>query len=180
MGKFAAKAARGRFANKVITTYKAYLDNPEIAKQDNPVTNRPKTQPLFLLPFIYDLPSNFFYQASASEPVISQYLSDVNTGGTRARETLTVGTQFPLQIAKFQPARIFIRTGRRSEGTRTISKTSGLPYKYYGGRSVSIPFGKANNTETLTEAFETIKAAILQGTSPTTAPLVTYRFEKRR
>lgn len=177
MGRFAAKAAQGKFANKVITTYKAYLDNPEIAKQENPVLNRPKSKALYIRPFSIDLPATQFVKVSASETVITARLAAVNTGGTRALATLA-GTDSAFRVDRFRPAKALIVVGRRATGTRQVSKTSGLPYKYYGGERTSIPFGQKADTETILEAFTAIQTAI-QGATPTAAsPIVTLMPER--
>lgn len=178
MGRFAAKAATGKFSNLVVTTFKAYLDNPDVAKQDNPVTNRPKSQRLYIIPFTRQLPANYFAVASASQPVVAQYLTQVNTGaGSRTLDELNAGTQFAIKIDEFAAARVAIRTGRTETGTRKKSKTSGLPYKYYGGRSVSIPFGRGAAGESQQAAFEAIQADIAPPGSAN-APLVTLIPEK--
>lgn len=180
MGRFALKASRGRFAQTVITTYTAYLNNPALAAQTHPVTNRPPSDPLFILPFTRGLPPNYFVRASCSRPVIATYLPRVNTGaGARALDSLNTGTQFSLRLDRFAAARINIRTGRTATGTQERSKTSGLPYKYYGGTSVSIPFGKANNTETIDQAFSAIRADIIGPTPSASSPLVTLVPERR-
>lgn len=162
MGRFAAKAARGRFAQTVIAKYKAYLDNPEVAKQDNPVTNRPKSKRLYVLPFGITMPASVLAIASSSEPVITSYTSNVNAGGTRIKTALT-NTEKALDLADFAAARVAIRTGRSATGTDKKSKTSGLPYKSYGGKSVSIAFGAKDATEDLKTAFTAIRASILGG-----------------
>ncbi len=160
MGRFAAKAAQGKFANKVVTTYKAYLDNPEIAKQENPVTNRPASQPLYIEPFSFDMPADYYVKVSASTPVVTARLAAINTGGVRTLATLATG-DIGLRVARFRPAKIIITTGRRATGTREVSKTSGLPYKAYGGNRSSIPFGRATAAEEIAVAFNTIRNAIL-------------------
>lgn len=177
MGRFAAKAAQGKFSNKVITTYKAYLDNPEIAKQEHPVTNRPASKPLYIRPFSLDLAASQLVKVSASETVITARLGAVNTGGNRAMATLS-GTDSAFRLARFRPAKALIVTGVKTTGTREVSKTSGLPYKYYGGERTSIPFGQKSETETITEAFAAIYGAI-RGTNPTAAsPKVTLMPER--
>lgn len=179
MGRFAAKAAQGKHADLVVRTFKAYLDNPALAEQKNPLKDRPPSQQLFVLPFSRELPANYFVKASAFNAVVTSYLAKVNAGAAvRARDTLTLGTQFAIRLDGFSAARVSIRTGRASTGTRETSKTSGLRYTSYGGSSRSIPFGKANATETMDEAFTAIKDAILDGVSATNAPLITLVREK--
>lgn len=165
MGRFAARAAQGKFANKVITTYKAYLDNPELAKQENPVLNRPKSRPLYIRPFSLDLTATQFVKVSASETVITARLGAVNTGGSRASVALAA-TDSAFRLDRFRPAKVLIAVGQKTTGTRQVSKTSGLPYKYYGGSRSSIPFGQKTETETIGEAFAVIETAI-QGATPT-------------
>lgn len=177
MGRFAAKAAQGKFANKVVTTYKAYLDNPEIAKQENPVTNRPPSLPLYIEPFSFDLGENQYVKVSASDTVITARLGAVNTGGTRARKTI-VGTDQAFRLDRFRPAKLLIVTGRKTTGTREVSKTSGLPYKYYGGNRSSIPFGRKADGEDQNQAFEIIKTAIRGETPNASSPIVTLMPER--
>lgn len=177
MGRFAARAAQGKFSNKVITTYKAYLDNPEIAKQENPVLNRPPSVAVYIEPFSFDLATDQMAKVSTSQPSLTTYLNNVNAGGVRLTSTLASG-ETGFRVAKFRPARVQIKTGRSSTGTREISKTSGLPYKYYGGRSISIPFGRRAVGEDQQQAFDAIRASILTGASTTNPPLVTLSPEK--
>lgn len=177
MGKFAAKAAQGKFANKVVTTYKAYLDNPEIAKQKNPVTNRPPSQSLYIEPFSFDLAETQYVKVSASSTVVTARLAAVNTGGTRIMTALA-NDAIAFRLDKFRPAKLLIVTGRNATGTREVSKTSGLPYKYYGGTRSSIPFGRKAAGEDQNQAFEIIKIAI-RGTTPTaSSPIVTLIPER--
>lgn len=177
MGRFAAKAAQGKFSNKVVTTYKAYLDNPEIAKQENPVLNRPPSQPLYIEPFSFDLATDQYAKVSASQPVVSARLSAVNTNGVRTVTTLaTAETAF--RIDRFRPAKIMIVEGRSATGTREVSKTSGLPYKYYGGRRTSIPFGRATAAEDQAQAFSIIRTAIIGATPNAASPIVTLQPER--
>lgn len=177
MGKFAAKAAQGKFANKVVTTYKAYLDNPEIAKQENPVTNRPPSKPLYIEPFSFDLAENQYVKVSASDTVITARLAAVNTGGVRAMETLASGNT-AFRLDRFRPAKLLIVVGRKATGTREVSKTSGLPYKYYGGTRSSIPFGRKAAGEDQNQAFEIIKTAIRGATPTASSPIVTLMPER--
>ena len=180
MGRFALKASRGKFSQLVIDTYTAYLKDPSVAAQKNPVSDRPPTQKLFVLPFTRELPANYFASASASAPVVTLYLAKVNTGaGTRAKEELTFPTEFSLRLDGFRAARINIRSGVSSTGTKEKSKTSGLPYKAYGGHSVSIPFGRSNNTETLDEAFIAIRDDIIGSTPSANSPRVNLISEVR-
>lgn len=176
MGRFAAKAARGRFAQTVIAKYKAYLDDPSVAKQDNPVTNRTPSQKFYVIPFGITMPANVLAIASSTAAVVTEYKAKVNTGGTRIKETLT-GTEKALPIQDFEAARIAIRTGRSATGTDKKSKTSGLPYKSYGGRSKSIAFGSKDGAEDMQTAFDLIRNAMLTGGSGT-PPLVTLIPEK--
>lgn len=177
MGRFAAKAAQGKHSNKVVTTYKAYLDNPEIARQDNPVRNRPPSQLLYIEPFSFDLAETQYVKVSASSTVVTARLSAVNTGGTRVMTTLA-SNDTGIRIARFRPAKLMILTGRSTTGTPKTSKTSGLPYKAYGGNRSSIPFGRKASGEDQNQAFDIIKAAIQQGQSATSMPIVTLMPEK--
>lgn len=163
MGRVPRKALQGKHSAAVLAKYKAYLENPDIAKQDNPVTNRPKSKKLYLHPFDLGLPAKTYAIVSASVPVVTKYLLKVNTGGSRVKadiDTTGATPDVPLKLEGYRAARVVIRTGRSDTGTRKLSKTSGMPYKYYGGRSVSIPFGRKDDSETMLEAFEIIQEQI--------------------
>ena len=179
MGRFAAKASRGKFASTVVTGYKHYLDNPEVAKQDNPVRNRVKSKPLYIIPFGLTVPAKVFVTASASGDAITAYKAAANTGGARFKEQLDIaGGESSFKLAHYHAARVQICTGVADTGTPKKSKTSGLPYKSYGGHSKSIPFGrKTGSTETEQQAFDVIKEAINPG-GQTKATLITLRPEK--
>lgn len=178
MGRFAAKAARSRFASTVITAYKRYLDNPEVAKQDNPVRNRVKSELMYITPFGITVPAKVLVIASASGDAINSYKEKVNTGGARFKQVLA-NDEFALKPAGYHAARVQIRTGVGDTGTDKKSKTSGLPYKSYGGHSKSIPFGqKTGAQEDEKNAFAVIKEAINPAASPVKGTLVTLISEK--
>lgn len=179
MGRFAAKAAQGKFSNKVVTTYKLYLDNPERAKQDNPVRNRPPSIPLYISPFSFDLTAAQTVKVSASQTVISSRLTHVNAGGVRALASMAPNTT-ALRVGEFRAARVIISTGRQATGIDKISKTSGLPYKSYGGNTESIPFGRKDSGEDQAQAFAAIKLSIQGSTITAATPRVTLMIEKYR
>lgn len=181
MGRVPSKALQSKHSATVLAKYKAYLENPEIAKQDHPVTNRPASQELYITPFGLALPAKVFAICGASVTTVSTYLAKVNTGGSRTKETITTTGQTPevgLKIEGYRAARVVVRTGRSKTGTRTLSKTSGMPYKYYGGKSQSIPFGRKDGTEEQKQAFDIIKAAIAPESGGESNPLVTLLPEK--
>lgn len=163
MGRVPTRALQGKHAATVLAKYEAYLKDPSIAKQSHPVTDRPKSEKLYLDPFGLTLPAHTYAIASASNSVITKYLDSVNTGGTRAKQEITTTGSNPeiaLKLQGYRAARVVIRTGRSKTGTSVNSKTSGMPYKYYGGKSVSIPFGIQGTTETQEQAFQVIQAKI--------------------
>lgn len=172
MGRIPVKGLKSKHAQSVLTKYEAYLANPSLAAQDHPLLNRPKSVPLYLTPFGLTVPAGIFVKASAFDPVVTEYVSFVNTGGTRVKQTLAA-TDNAYKFYHYHAPRVSIRTGRAATGTRVQSKTSGLPYKRYGGTSRSIPFGRSTANETQDHAFLAIKTAILARNDVAVPPLVT-------
>jgi hypothetical protein len=178
MGRFAAKAARSKFASTVIAAYKNYLDHPEVARQDDPVKNRTKSEKMYLTPFGITVPAKVLVIASASGEAINAYGNKVNTGGARYKQALA-NDEFAVLPRHYHAARVQIRTGVADTGTPKKSKTSGLPYKSYGGSSKSIPFGqKAGSGEDEKNAFNIIKQAINPNANPVRGTLVTLIPER--
>jgi hypothetical protein len=81
-----------------------------------------------------------------------------------------------IPVANYKAARVVISTGRSNTGVKKVSKVTGLPYLDYGGRSTSLPFGRANETDTMLAAFEEIKAAIIAQTAGARVTLTPEKF----
>ena len=175
MGRIPAKALQGKHATAVLAKYEAYLKDPSVAEQRHPLKNRPKTKTLYILPFALTLPAKVLVKCSAFEEVFTKYKGDIDTGGTRVKDTLAAG-EVGYKFEGYSPPRISIRTGRAGTATKQISKTSGLSYGYYGGSSRSIPFGAKDNTEEVKTVFDTIKTKVADTTGGN--PLVTLVAEK--
>jgi len=134
---------------------------------------RPKSIPLFIRPFGIDLAVAEFAKASGAEPTWNTHKASI---GTRAKDALAAGNT-ALRLDDFQPARVIITTGRSATGVAKTSKTTGMKYLDYGGKSTSLPFGEDADTDDQTTAFTAIRTAILAAAGGT-ALSVTLKPEK--
>lgn len=115
--------------------------------------NRPESVKLYLDPFALPLGTTVKVQASALVPSWNLFksLSEVNS---RVSETL--GTNTPVKLSTYRPARAVRRQQSSTTGTAATSKLTGLKYLKYNTESGSIPFGKKGATDTMVDAFNEI------------------------
>ncbi len=119
---------------------------------------RPKSQKLYIDPFNIPLATGQVVEASAFEPAWTAYSTHI---GNRATATAPANEDLIIPLENYYAARIKVTTGRRTTGTKKISKVTGLPYLDYGGKSVSVPFGRNAAGDAMITAFAEIRDRIL-------------------
>jgi hypothetical protein len=120
---------------------------------------RPKSNPLYIKPFNIPLADTQKVRVTAAIPTIAAYGSNSEIASRTDAEPGAGVTL--IKPEGFSAARVVITSGRSANGTPKTSAVTKAKYLSYGGTSTSIPFGRKNATETLTAAFEAIKAQII-------------------
>lgn len=115
--------------------------------------NRPDSVRLYLDPFSLPLGTTIKIQSSALVPSWNLF-KGLNEANTRVKEAL--GSDTPLKLFTYKPARIIRRQQTSQTGTAKTSKLTGLKYLKYNTESASIPFGKKGATDTMATAFNDI------------------------
>jgi hypothetical protein len=120
-------------------------------------TKKPASTKLYLVPFGADFPAGLFAQVSATTPAWTA-LGAIAAIAARTEATIA-GTATALKMRGFKAARVVRRAKSDTTGTATTSKLTGLRYLKYNNPSISVPFGRDNDTDTYLEA----RAAIVTG-----------------
>ena len=134
-------------------------------------TPRPESVRLYVTPFSISLDAQEFAITSASKPSYDLYKSDL---GTNTRDTVTNPDE-TYRFEGYSAARLIIKTGKSATGVKKTSKVTGMPYLSYGGKSTSVPFGKAAETDEQQGVFKDLQAKIVARTS---GAIVTLKPEK--
>lgn len=104
--------------------------------------DRPPATQLFVYPFNVKMPTGMLAKASAlstawtaAKEQVNQYVVDVLPSGTAARG-----------VRQYSAARVVHGISRSNKGSAKTSHITGASYLSYGGRSLSVPFGKTTAT----------------------------------
>lgn len=118
---------------------------------------KPPQTKLYIKPFSLTLDTDQFLEGNGTS---SRWGTFQTHFVNRTKDTLnTSGGEISLNLKRFTPARIVIKTGMSTTKTVATAKTTKRKYITYGGESGSIPFGR-NTTEAELDAYNTIKTAI--------------------
>ena len=149
-----SRVLRGMRGANARTKYLNYLQG--LAEQGEGIGtkgNRPDSIKLYLDPFALPLGTAVKIQSSALVPSWNLFsnLSEVSS-----RVSSTLGTNTPIKMSTYRPARVVRRQQSSTTGTAATSKLTGLKYLKYNTESASIPFGKKGSTDTMVDAFNEI------------------------
>lgn len=133
---------------------------------------RPPSIKLAVDLFGFSLPENVEQLCSASKAavVVFQTLTSVNTRTHEAAATdnspdisltVTGAAVDVIKDARVTPARFIRKVYESATATAKASETTGLKYGYRKSSSLSMPFGKANATDSQSDAFAAISAQVL-------------------
>jgi hypothetical protein len=129
--------------------YKKWQDNPELHTLNKAHKNRPPMISLYVQPFAQqgnNSAANVYYQAQAQNVAWSSYSTAIGTRTkTSKASTDLVFTKYDRTF--YNPAKVIIKTGILTTPTKRTSHITKRKYDDYGGTSVSIPFGRKDNTE---------------------------------
>ncbi|RUT08423.1 hypothetical protein DSM106972_015910 [Dulcicalothrix desertica PCC 7102] len=117
---------------------------------------RPKSKKYFIDPFGIKLGAGQVVPVTSSEPAFTAYSADI-AGRFQATEA---NEDNIIPVRSYRAARAIITTGRTTSGTAKTSRVTGLKYLSYGGKSISVAFGRKNETEEFAAAAAEVKAAI--------------------
>lgn len=162
-----SKVLRGERGAEAKAKYLAYLTRLSPALEDSRVGQggaRPESQKLFLRLFGYDLPATLYAEASASVTAWAT-VKGITAVSSRVKESIAApNTSLRLKGAK--PARAIYRTTNDATGSPETSHLTGLRYLKYSNKTISFPFGKASDTDTLGEAIAALKLGIPSTAKP--------------
>ena len=119
---------------------------------------RPTGMELWVIPFGIPVHTSQRVRATGSVDGFNTYGAREGLA-TRVDGELTNGLT-PLKLTGFKAARIAITTGVSTTGKERTSNVTKAKYLSYGGESTSVPFGRANGTDTELAAFTQAKASI--------------------
>ena len=149
-----------------LTNYLQYIQNQDRRHtgvgEGNP---RPPSVTLFIEPFDYNLPAGQKHRTSASQIAWNRYKGNSYLAA-RTTDVTPTGDGEVIKLAKFRPARVIVTTGRSQTGVVKTSRVTKMKYLSYGGDSTSIPFGRANATDTFAEATSIIRGQIQASLGP--------------
>lgn len=117
---------------------------------------RDTSQTLYVKPFATPEASTDLYKCSAGLTAWNTYKA---TLGGHALDVAGNGINV-IKARGFKAARVVIVTGRSADGSVKESHITGSKYLSYGGKSVSLPFGRVNNTDTPLTVFNAIKTEL--------------------
>ncbi len=145
---------------QALTNYHNYLTSQ---LTDTPPTGTPANQgaytPLYAKPFAYDLGSAPRVRESAQQEGWTTYKSHF---ANRTSETAPAPADL-IRIRNYKLPRVSIYQDYQETGTYRTSEITGLTYIYYGGETVTIPFGldtSAASAEKLATAFNAIRDSL--------------------
>lgn len=133
---------------------------------------RPESIRLFVDPFGIEMAVGQRAPVSAAKPGHTAWKDKF---GTRVTDQAPATEALIIKPQGFKAARVVIKTGVSTQGTVKTSAVTGMPYLSYGGKSTSIPFGRKDANDTVTAAFDELKAAIVTGQTPPRVSLIPER-----
>jgi hypothetical protein len=159
---------RGRRGAPAKTKLLQYLQGEIQVNYPERRGNRPDTQQVWVRPF--GLP--FVAGALLAQDVNSQEFPAVS--GFFGATVVTAAPAANLRIIApgLNAPRALVTTGRNAQGVEKISQRTGLPYKDYGGESVSVPFGEGPNLESEASAFTFIRSNVVAANRRNSCSLV--------
>lgn len=117
---------------------------------------RDASQTLYIRPFGVPATSSDLFTVSGSLPTWEEF-SGIISG--HAVATVATG-KTAVKVRGFKASRVIIITGRAQDGTVKESHITKTKYLSYGGKSRSLPFGRAADADTELSVFTTIKSAL--------------------
>jgi hypothetical protein len=131
--------------------------------------NRPPSNLVYVEPFALPLVSGKKLEErvnSVAYPTVSSFVAGFVADTHIAADIVVLDRSIS--------PRVMIVTERSATGTKQTSKFTGNPYKDYGGKGVSVPFGKGSGTgqDTVAEVFKIIRERVKAANVANTCSLV--------
>jgi hypothetical protein len=113
---------------------------------------------LYLIPFNRDMPTGGLAQTRGRENTFTEWASSL---GDRVADSYTAGTQYPVPLERWTPAKVQVVSGGNNKTVAT-SAITGRRYLKYNKTSRQISFGAsaATPSESETDAFTAIRTAL--------------------
>jgi hypothetical protein len=147
---------RGNRGTAAKTQLLGYLDGTRQVTYPGRAGDRPSKLIVWVVPFGIPLSAGVKLAQSVNSarfPTTEPFVA-----GFTDKAAPAAGSQ--IRLPGIASPRAAIITGRSATGTSGTSKLSGLPYKKYGGETVSVPFGEG---DTATEKDEDSVFRIIRG-----------------
>lgn len=163
--------------NQALTNYISYITTP----RDRNVGSRGPQEPrksVYVTPFGFDLQTDEIVRATNGVADYTALAARVNGAGTGGQVTDALGTKTIATIGRFSPARVvwFRNATRTTQVVR--SDVTNLQYLKYNGDRASCAFGRAAADDNEYDAFDAIKADILQANASFETNRVSLSREK--
>lgn len=138
---------------------------------------RGNTKAVYVLPFGFDLPASTSIRSSvkpADYTLLSTFINGAGTGG----EVVDTTSGDVEQRTGFTAARVVFFLNATRSITTPDSAVTGLKYLKYAGTRYSCPFGRKAVDSDMIDAFDAIKAAILNANTGAAVKRVSLSREK--
>ncbi len=163
--------------NLALTNYITYLTTPR-TRNIGTRGARPASKAAYVVPFGFDVATDEVVRVQNSVEGYTALAGRVNTTGTGAEVTDTLGSKSLATVGQFSPSRVvWFRNATRST-TVERSDVTNLQYLKYNGDRSSCAFGRKTATDNEYDAFDSIKSAILQANSSLAVNRISLSREK--
>ncbi|MEO0538387.1 MAG: hypothetical protein AAF215_31555 [Cyanobacteria bacterium P01_A01_bin.123] len=161
-----SRIRQGAYYNQGLTNYINYLQTsatrPRRIGQQGP---RNLTLQVYITPFGFDIATDELVPVKANPDSYTALSTYINGAGTGAQVGDTLGANTVVTERGFRAARVvWFRNATRAVNV-TTSDITGLQYLNYTGDRDSCPFGRNTATDDQIDAFNAVKAAVLQATA---------------
>lgn len=163
--------------NIALTNYINYLTTPRTQNIGSRGA-RPASKSAYVVPFGFDVATDEVVRVQNSVAGYTALATRINTTGTGAEVTDTLGSKTLATVGQFSPARIvWFRNATRST-TVARSEVTNLEYLKYNGDRSSCAMGRKTSTDNEYDAFESVKSVILAANTSLAVNRISLSREK--
>lgn len=179
MSRRYSRIRQGAVYNEALQRYVTYLTTAATRpRRLNSQGARGTTQTVYLTPFGFDIATDETVSAKVNPDHYTALSTYINGASTGASVSNAIGANTLVTERGFRPARIvWFSNATRSVAVAT-SDVTGIQYLKYNGDRQSCPFGRNTATDDEVDAFNGVKAAILQATASRAVNRVSLSREK--
>lgn len=166
MSRRYSRIRQGAVYNAALQRYVQHLqESATRPRRLNSQGARGTTQTVYLNPFGFDIATDEIVSAKVNPDHYTALSGYINGAGTGASVSNTLGANTLVAEKGFRPARVVWFSNATRAVTVATSDVTGIQYLRYSGDRQSCPFGRNTATDDQIDAFNGVKAAILQATA---------------